>query len=181
MNTYILVFDSFVQFEVAVAAYFMKTKGEIHTLGLNANPVESAEGFSVNPARILEEVRADEVDLLIIPGGETEGLSHNEDVLKLIRDLHEAGRGIGAICGGVSVLQAAGVLQGRIFTGIESSGHEHAGTSGEPAVAVDDNIVTAQPNGYVDFALELGRLMDIYQDQDDYQETVDFFKYFKSV
>ncbi|WP_175406469.1 hypothetical protein [Bacillus sp. FJAT-27264] len=46
---------------------------------------------------------------------------------------------------------------------------------------VDRNIVTALPNGYVDFALELGKLMNIYKDKADYQETIEFFKYFKSV
>jgi hypothetical protein len=56
-----------------------------------------------------------------------------------------------------------------------------AGTSDGINVIRDGNILTAKPNGYVDFALELGRMMDIYQDEADLQETIDFFKYFKSV
>lgn len=45
MNTYILIYDSFVQFEVTLAAYFMKTKGEVYTLGLEDKALISCEGF----------------------------------------------------------------------------------------------------------------------------------------
>ncbi len=48
-----------------------------------------------------------------------------------------------------------------------------------PDMIVDEHIVTAQPTGYVEFAITLGQLMDIYKDEEDFNETVDFFMNFK--
>lgn len=189
MNTYVLVYNSFVQFEVVLAAYFMKTQSEVHTLGLNSMPVISCEGFSINPSAVLGNMDVNAIDLLVIPGGEVGELAANESLLALIRSMNAAGKTVAGICGGVTVLKAAGVLEGRSYVdnqeGREAAenakGLPDAGTSDEVNVIRDGNILTAKPNGYVDFALELGRMMDIYQDEADLQETIDFFKYFKSV
>ena len=54
-----------------------------------------------------------------------------------------------------------------------------AGEFVQASVVVDGKIVTANPEGYVDFALALGQVMDIYKDEGDYQKTIDFFKYHK--
>jgi putative intracellular protease/amidase len=172
LNTYILIYDSFVQFEVTLAAYFMKTKGEVYTLGLEDKALISCEGFSVNPSVLVENVDVSTIDLLIIPGGETDNLIGQEALLDLIRSLNRAGKVIAGICGGVSILKAAGVLDGKVYVDNES---------GVSNVVVDGTIITAKPNGYVDFALEIGRVMSIYKDEADLQETIDFFKYFKSV
>lgn len=180
MSTYILIYDGFVQFEVVLAAYFLKTKSEVFTLGLEKGPYESCEGFSTNPAEVIEELDSGAVDVLVIPGGDTAEIARNEGLLELVRKLNAAGITIAAICGGVEVLKAAGVLEGKRYAGNRAKA-DPAGTSGQGNVIVDGNILTALPNGYVDFALELGRMMNIYKDADDLQETIDFFKYFKAV
>lgn len=179
MNTYILVYDSFVQFEVVLAAYFMKTQSEVHTVGLKTSPVISCEGFSINPSTVLGNIDAGDMDLLVIPGGDTGEIAANKELLALIQDMNAAGKPVAGICGGVAVLKAAGILEGRSYTGSGEAGG--AASSEEANVVRDGNILTAKPNGYVEFALELGRMMDIYQDEADLQETIDFFKYFKSV
>lgn len=190
MNTYVLVYDSFVQFEVVLAAYFMKTQSEVYTLGLSPAPVLSCEGFSINPSAVLGNIDVDAMDLLVIPGGEVQEIARNEDLLALIRSMNAAGKAVAGICGGVSVLKAAGILKDRSYVdnpdsgaaAESSNGLQGAGTSADGLNVIrDGNILTAKPNGYVDFALELGRMMDIYQDEADLQETIDFFKYFKSV
>ncbi|WP_249901922.1 DJ-1/PfpI family protein [Paenibacillus sp. PK3_47] len=180
MNTYILIYDGFVQFEVVLAAYFMKTKSEVYTLGLEKRPFDSCEGFSTNPAKVIGELDTGAVDVLVIPGGDTAELARNEKLLELVRRLNAAGTTIAAICGGVEVLKAAGVLEGKRYAGNPAEAVS-AGTSVQDNAVVDGNILTALPNGYVDFALELGRMMNIYKDGDDLQETIDFFKYFKAV
>lgn len=42
-----------------------------------------------------------------------------------------------------------------------------------------ENIVLSPGNEYVDFALAVGKAADIFADEADYQETVDYFKYFR--
>lgn len=46
---------------------------------------------------------------------------------------------------------------------------------------IDGNIVTAKACGYVDMALELGKIFKIYEDEADYRETVDYYKKFIDV
>jgi putative intracellular protease/amidase len=172
LNTYILIYDSFVQFEVTLAAYFMKTQGEVYTLGLEHTAVTSCEGFSVNPTVILENVDVSSIDLFIIPGGDIDEIAKHEALLTLIRRLNDAGVIIGGICGGVSLLKTAGVLDSNLDQSTDSP---------DANVIINGNIITAKPNGYVDFALEIGKKLSIFKDEADLQETIDFFKYFKSV
>jgi hypothetical protein len=44
---------------------------------------------------------------------------------------------------------------------------------------VDGNIVAAKENGYMDFELELGKVMNVFEDDKDYEETVSYFREFK--
>src|SRR5262245_14141995 len=60
------------------------------------------------------EVRAKEYDALVLPGGRApEYLRLNEDVLAAVRHFAEAGKPIAAVCHGLQLLSAAGVLKGR--------------------------------------------------------------------
>lgn len=44
----------------------------------------------------------------------------------------------------------------------------------------DGRLVTARPEGYVDFAVEVGKAIGLFSDEADIAETLDFFKYHKS-
>lgn len=45
----------------------------------------------------------------------------------------------------------------------------------------DKNIITARANAYVDFAIEVAKKLELFADENDLQETIDFWKYFKRV
>ncbi|MDR7522225.1 MAG: DJ-1/PfpI family protein [Armatimonadota bacterium] len=60
------------------------------------------------------EIRAEDYDALVIPGGRApEYIRLHEDVLKIVRHFAEADKPIAAICHGPQVLAAAGVLEGK--------------------------------------------------------------------
>jgi len=64
-----------------------------------------------------ETVRAEDYDGLIIPGGRApEYLRLNRRVLELTREFDQAGKPIAAICHGVQVTAAAGIMRGRRCT-----------------------------------------------------------------
>ena len=64
-----------------------------------------------------EEIRPQDYDALIIPGGRApEYIRLNEDVLSLVRHFAEANKPIASICHGQQVLAAAGVLEGKLCT-----------------------------------------------------------------
>lgn len=59
------------------------------------------------------EVKAEEYDALVIPGGRApEYLRLNEDLLGMVRHFGEAKKPIAAICHGAQILAAAGVIKG---------------------------------------------------------------------
>src|SRR5579884_4136389 len=96
------------------------------------------------------EVRADSYDALVIPGGRApEYLRLNESVLQVVRHFAQAKKPIAAICHGVQLLTAAGVVQGRFCSAYPAVGPEVTGAGGRwidvgwEGVHVDGNLVTA--------------------------------------
>src|SRR5258708_9307961 len=68
--------------------------------------------FTLNAT--FDEVRAEDYDGLVVPGGRApEYLRLNEDVLNIVRHFANNGKPIAALCHGPQLLAAAGVLQGR--------------------------------------------------------------------
>lgn len=89
-------------------------------------------------------------DALVIPGGRApEYLRLNEQVLKLVRHFAEHGKPIAAICHGLQILAAAGVLEGKSCTGYPAVGPEIKAARGNyvevpiDGVHADGNLVTA--------------------------------------
>jgi len=89
-------------------------------------------------------------DALVIPGGRApEYLRLNGQVIDVVKHFAEAGKPIAAICHGLQLLAAAGVLSGRKCTAYPACGPEIGLAGGEyVAIDVDDayvdgNLVTA--------------------------------------
>src|SRR5262245_1905614 len=96
------------------------------------------------------EVKSADYDALVIPGGRApEYLRLNEQVLTVVRHFAEARKPIAAICHGVQILTAAGVVQGKGCTAYPAVGPEVKSAGGKwVSVAVDrahvdGNLVTA--------------------------------------
>ncbi len=96
------------------------------------------------------DVRPESYDALVVPGGRApEYLRLNLDVLELVRHFAEKNKPIAAICHGLQVLAAAGVLTGRRCTAYPACAPEVTGARGtyvDVAVDqahVDGNLVTA--------------------------------------
>ena len=94
--------------------------------------------------------RVEDYDGLLIPGGRApEYLRLNPAVLSLVKAFDEAEKPIAAICHGLQILSAAGVLQGRRCTAYPACGPEitlAGGTYEEIAIDaahVDGNLITA--------------------------------------
>ena len=85
------------------------------------------------------DIRAEECDALVIPGGRApEYIRLNETVLQIVRHFSQAHKPIASICHGAQLLAAAGVLEGK-------------GCSAYPAVGPD---VTRAGGRYVDIPMD---------------------------
>ena len=86
--------------------------------------------FTLNAT--FEEVRPEEYDALVIPGGRApEYLRLNPQVLSAVRHFAEADKPIAAICHGAQLLAAAGVLKERTCSAYPACGPEVAAAGGE--------------------------------------------------
>ncbi|MDG4553983.1 MAG: DJ-1/PfpI family protein [Candidatus Competibacter sp.] len=104
--------------------------------------------FTLNAS--FAEVRAENYDALVIPGGRApEYIRLNPRVIEIVRHFAGADKPIAAICHGAQVLTAAGVLEGRSCSAypacgpdVERAGGRYADIGLEDA-HVEGNLVTA--------------------------------------
>jgi protease I len=96
------------------------------------------------------EVQPGDYDALVIPGGRApEYLRLNEQVLAVVRHFASASKPIAAICHGVQILTAAGVVKGRSCSAYPAVGPEVTGAGGRyvevpvDQAHADGNLVTA--------------------------------------
>ncbi|WP_128101030.1 DJ-1/PfpI family protein [Paenibacillus sp. DCT19] len=183
MKTHILLFEGYVSFEIMLASYFMKTQGDVITVALDEGALGSYEGLSVNPDLILNQVDPSMVELFIIPGGDVTSLLKRGELMNFLHILNEQTTPIAAICSGTLLLGQAEVLEGKCFTTNAEAQMRDITTQGvymNTNVVVDGHIITAKANAYVDFGIEIGKVMNIYSSSEDLEETIEVFKYFKA-
>lgn len=170
MKNIFLVYDNCCFYEIVILSYFMKFTGQKTVLcSLDGKEIKCMEGYSVNVDMALKDININEVKCLTITGGDISTIN-NKDVHSFINSLVNKGAIISAICAGVDVLDDAGVLKG-----VKSTHSEDADVSN------DKNIITARANAYVDFAIEVAKKLDLFEDENDLKETIDFWKYHKRV
>ena len=96
------------------------------------------------------EIREDDYDALVIPGGRApEYIRLDERVLEIVRHFNESGKPVAAVCHGVQLLTAAGVVKGKEVTGYPTCGPEVRQAGGRwkdipvDQALVDGTLVTA--------------------------------------
>jgi protease I len=104
--------------------------------------------FSLNAT--FEEIRAEDYDALVIPGGRApEYLRMNPKVLEAVRHFAGSKKPIAAICHAAQILTAAGVVEGRKVSAYPAVGPEVNRAGGQyveipmDQAVVDGNLVTA--------------------------------------
>jgi protease I len=108
---------------------------------------DKADTFEVD--RTVDEVRADEYDGLVLPGGvgNPDTLRTNEDAVSFVRDFVESGKPVGVICHGPWTLVEADVLRGRTLTSwpsIETDIRNAGGMWVDEEVVTDGNITSSR-------------------------------------
>ncbi|WP_343314533.1 DJ-1/PfpI family protein [Brucella sp. BE17] len=104
--------------------------------------------FALNAS--FDEVKAENYDALVIPGGRApEYLRLDEKVLAIVRHFFESGKPVAAVCHGAQLLAAARVLEGRTASAypacrpeVELAGGTYADIAVDQAVT-EGNLVTA--------------------------------------
>jgi 4-methyl-5(b-hydroxyethyl)-thiazole monophosphate biosynthesis len=116
-------------------------------------------GIALRATHSYADVHAEEYRVIIVPGGDTKSVLENETLIGILRTANHAGATFGAICAGPLLLARAGLLKGRRFTHgygpYSPLPYWKEGSYEDQPVVVDGNIVTAKPQAYIDFAIEV--------------------------
>jgi 4-methyl-5(b-hydroxyethyl)-thiazole monophosphate biosynthesis len=106
------------------------------------------QGMTVRADRAFSAEAVVGYDGVIVPGGRTAAaqLIANEEVMNVLRSFDEAGKLVGGMCSGTTVLEAAGVLAGKLVTGYTGYGAKLASARfvADQVAVWDANVVTSQ-------------------------------------
>lgn len=183
---HVLVFDGFADWEPAHALAELRRWGKrsVVAVGFDPEPVTSMGGLRVVPDRVLNDIRPQEIEILILPGGDFWENSYPQAELnRVLNDLIAAGVPIAAICAGTLAVARAGLLNDRRHTSnmpgyIAQHSPDYSGGSLYEAVpAVNDRgIITASGLAPVEFAREIFKQLRIFTVADE-EVWFDMFKH----
>jgi len=165
MRALILSADGFEDTELLVPLYRLQEANiDVDVASVSRRTLRGKHGYEVESTRTVQDLAADEYDLLILPGGRAPAtLREHRQVLQLARDFFTQDKLVAAICHGPQILIAAGLVKGRTATAYETVQGELE-TAGarvrDEEVVVDGNLITSRtPRDLPAFMREIMRRM----------------------
>lgn len=110
---------------------------------------DSKEHYPMDVDADAADVTSADFDAVVVPGGfAPDNMRLHPEMISLVRDAHESGKLVAAICHGGWVLASAGVLKnGRKVTGylpIKDDVENAGGVWVDEAVVIDGNVITSR-------------------------------------
>ena len=137
---------------------------EVIVAGLAEGPVQGRSGIRVLPDTTLDTVQAQDLDMIVLPGGlgGTQRLREDPRIQSLLKALASRGKYTTAICAAPTVLSAVGLTRGRTVTSHPSVRQELSEVHyREDRVVVDGPVVTSRaPGTAMEFAMKLVELLE---------------------
>ncbi len=146
----VLVDNIYQEMEVWYPYYRLIEAGaEVITVGPTAGETYSSKlGYPVKAQLAFDQASAGDFDGVIVPGGYApDHMRRHEKALQFVRDIHQQGKLVAAICHAGWVLCSAGILKNRRVTSFFAIKDDmvNAGARWEDAeVVVDGNLVTSR-------------------------------------
>jgi protease I len=126
----------------------MEEGAEVVVAGLGERTYRGKRGYPATVDVDVTDVRAADVDAIVIPGGYApDYMRRSEVLLELVREVHDQGKPVAAICHGPWVAISAGILKGRRATCVPAIRDDVANAGAEyvdEPVVVDGNLVTSR-------------------------------------
>lgn len=124
----------------------------------------SKKGYPVVADKSIADVRAEDFDAVVIPGGwAPDSLRQDERVLNFVREMDKAGKIVAAICHAGWVLCSADILRGRKATCFKAIKDDvvHAGAKYvDEEVVVEGNLITSRvPTDLPAFCREIAKAL----------------------
>jgi 4-methyl-5(b-hydroxyethyl)-thiazole monophosphate biosynthesis len=154
--------QGFEELEAVTVIDLLRRAGiEVVTAALKEGPVTGARGTMLVADTTLHEVKDQDFDMTVLPGGlpGADHLDQDPRIHALLKRLAQSGRYTAAICAAPKVLAHAGLLDNKKATAypgiLDALDLERTELSNQ-AVQVDGRLITSKgPGTAMDFALEL--------------------------
>ena len=131
------------------------------TAGLDKASVKASRGVMLIPDTTLDEAIKQSFDMIVLPGGlpGADHLNNDTRIHKLLKDMHQQGKYIAAICAAPKVLADAGLLANKsatIYPGVLDKMQVPQMQFVDAPVVKDEQVITSRgPGTAMDFTLEL--------------------------
>ena len=183
-KAYFLVFDGLADWELAHALCEINKSGkfEVVSVGLSCEPVKTMGGVKLIPDITLDAATPAGACIFMLPGGDMWERESHENLKTFLRRLHAERVPIGAICGATLEIARAGLTKNIRHTSnskdyLKAMAPDYSDENfyvNELAVT-DRNIITASGLGCVEFAREVIKQLNLYNEAD----TRTWFEMFK--
>ncbi len=162
----VLVADQYQELEVWYPLLRFREDGaETFAVGAEAGQTyASKKGYPVVADKSIGEIRAEDFDAVVIPGGwAPDFLRQDERMVNFVREMDRAGKVVAAICHAGWLLCSANILQGRRATCFKAIRDDlkHAGAHYvDEEVVVDGHLITSRkPTDLPAFCREIARAL----------------------
>jgi protease I len=165
MKALIISANDFEDSELLVPYYRLKEVGvDVTIASPSRGVIKGKHGYEVTVDKTLDEVKADDYAILVLPGGAAPAVVRREPkALEIAGSFFSHKKPVAAICHGPQVLISAGLLRGRRATCYGSVAEELKGAGAlyeDREVVVDGNLVTSrQPADLPAFMRETMKLL----------------------
>lgn len=154
-NILIIATDGFEQSELLKPRESLIDAGAtVKLASIRTDPIQGMEhdidkAATITPDMVLADVRAEDYDALVIPGGTTnpDKMRLEDEALRIVRDFFAADKTVAAICHGPWLLAEADVLDGRTVTSWPSVRTDLRNAGAEVVdkeVQVDGRLITSR-------------------------------------
>ena len=169
----IYLFNGFSDWEIAYLTPEIKKNDafELIFFSKEGKPIVSMGGLSIIPDTSLAAINADDVEMLILPGGVAWEKDENNFIDSLVKSLFKKGKTIAAICAATTYLGKKGFLDELKHTSndlnyLKGVAPHYVGEQNysNSFAVTDKNLITANGIAPIEFAREIFQKVKLYND-----------------
>jgi len=181
MNIYLYLLDTLSDWEIGYitaelnTGRFFKDKGKkisIIKISPSLNKIKTMGGIDIAPDELIENIKFQNGDILILPGADTWMDERNRKALEIVKGLLDKDVVIAAICGATLALASAGILNERKHTSndkgyLKFSCPNYSGESFyiEKSAVTDGNLITATGLAPLEFGYEIFKKSGLFKEE----------------
>ncbi len=173
-NIYVFLFDGFSDWEISYLTPEINKSEQFDLIYFSkyGKSITSMGGLQIKPTTSLNEINFKDIDMLILPGGSAWEKEENKEVDNITKKLFENGKSIAAICAATTYLGQLGILNDLKHTSndlnyLKEIAPNYCGEENyQNSLAVTDkNILTANGIASIEFAREIFKTIELYDDE----------------